>query len=179
MSLDKIDLPPHLVAQLYPRSLSVDNTRVVKPIVDQLSEDSPPAKIATPSANWKSLGKNQQQIMIVVDYNNHLHLPDAAFEFLSQMLNACKLGPNDVAIINRNNYPSVGHQELINHFESKTILLFGVSSAEFGLPFETPPYQVQQFAGLTIMHAPQLDNLKDDKPAKTQLWASFKKIFNL
>ncbi|HEX7755017.1 MAG TPA: hypothetical protein VF421_06735 [Niabella sp.] len=191
MSLNKIDLPPRLVAQLYSRTLSLEhNTEKAAPAAslpetpapDVVAGFSPAnaASVADPvQTEWKSLGNNQQHIMIVVEYTSDLHLPETAFTFLSQMLNACKLGPHDVSIINRMNYADTAHQELLDHFSSKVVLLFGVTAAGFGFPFEIPPYQVQQFAGYTVMYAPALDVLKDDKPAKTQLWNSFKKIFNL
>ncbi|WP_008584313.1 hypothetical protein [Niabella soli] len=188
MSLNKIDLSASLVARLYPRSLSLstDGIETAAPQVSQplmedtgVIEESSAPLLQKTSPDWKSLGGNNKNITVVVDYATDLHLPDVAFEFLSQMLNACKLGPNDVAIINRSNYRETGYQELLEHFESKTVLLFGVTASGFGFPFETPFYQVQNFSGYTVMHAPTLDALKDDKPAKMQLWTAFKKIFNL
>ncbi|MBO9617876.1 MAG: hypothetical protein J7539_02480 [Niabella sp.] len=189
MSLNKIDLPSSLVAQLYPRSLSLstDGVETVAtspvsqlPVEDMvLAEESSIALPQKTTPDWKSLGSNHKNITVVVDYATDLHLPDPAFGFLSQMLNACKLGPNDVAIINRNNYRETSYQELLEHFKSKTVLLFGVTASAFGFPFETPHYQVQNFSGYTVMHAPTLDALQDDKPAKMQLWSGFKKIFNL
>lgn len=189
MSLNKIDLSASLVAQLYPRSLSLNTEGVETAPAAQVPQH--PAEDIVPVEengrllpqktvpDWKSLGGNQRNITVIVDYATDLHLPDPAFEFLSQMLNACKLGPGDVAIINRNNYREAGYQELLEHFKSKTVLLFGVTAAGFGFPFETPFYQVQNFSGYTVMHAPALDALKDDKPAKMQLWSGFKKIFHL
>ncbi|ANH82146.1 hypothetical protein A8C56_15250 [Niabella ginsenosidivorans] len=188
MSLNKIDLPPRLIAQLYPRSLMPDNSITVAaeivaeaPDIETASKQPPVEESSGTgtTTEWKSLGGNQKNIMVIVDYTTDLHLPDPAFTFLSQILNACKLGPNDVVIINRNNYPHTPYEQLLDHFTGKVVLLFGTTAAAFGFPFEIPPYQVQTFAGYTVMHAPALDALKDDKPAKTQLWSSFKKIFNL
>ncbi|SDC01116.1 hypothetical protein [Niabella drilacis] len=182
MSLNKIDLSPRLIARLYPRSLSIDLTTQAPPA----SQPGPPATVpgAEPPVvaamtDWKSLGGNKKHILVVVDYPDDLHLPDTSFQFLSQLLNACRLTPNDVAIVNRSNYLQVDHREFIGHFESTTLLLFGTTTAAFGLPFEIPPYQVQTHAELTVVHAPALHELKEDKPAKTQLWASLKKIFNI
>lgn len=181
MSLNKIDLSPRLVAQLYPRSLSIDPTTQAPPAVQPepavLSGEAPPAEPATP--DWKSLGGNKKNILVVVHYPQDLHLPDPSFQFLSQLLNACKFTPNDVAIVNRHNYPGLDYKAITDHFRSSQVLLFGTTTAAFGLPFEIPQYQVQQFDGLTVVHAPALHELKEDKPAKTQLWASLKKMFNV
>ncbi|MBZ4190504.1 hypothetical protein [Niabella beijingensis] len=182
MSLNKIDLSPQLVARLYPKSLSMDPGTQAPPAVQPepavvVPPGNAPVTMAAPE--WKSLGGNKKNILVVVHYPGDLHLPDTSFQFLSQLLNACRLTPNDVVIINRNNYPDAGHQELLEHFQSRTVLLFGTTAAAFGFPFETPPYQVQHYTELVIMHAPALHELKDDKAAKTQLWASLKKIFNI
>ncbi|WP_018630931.1 hypothetical protein [Niabella aurantiaca] len=182
MSLNKIDLTPGLVARLYPRSLSIDPTTQAPPAVQPepaaiASGEDAPAAAALP--DWKSLGGNKKNILVVVYYPGDLHLPDTSFQFLSQLLNACKLTPNDVAIVNRHNYPALDHKMIIGHFQSAVVLLFGITTAAFGLPFEIPPYQVQNHAGLTVVHAPSLHELKEDKPAKTQLWASLKTIFNI
>lgn len=178
MSLNKIDLSPQLVARLYPKSLSVEATTQALTAagpesVPVSSGDDEPAVAAPP--DWKSLGGNKKNILVVVHYPDDLHLPDTSFQFLSQLLNACKFTPNDVVIVNRHNYPGQDYKAITDHFQSARVLLFGTTTAAFGFPFEIPPYQVQQFTGLTVVHAPALHELKEDKPAKTQLWASLKK----
>ncbi|MCD2425848.1 hypothetical protein LQ567_23900 [Niabella pedocola] len=182
MSLNKIDLSPQLIARLYPKSLSIDPTTQAPPAARpepsaEASVEEVPA-VAAP-ADWKSLGGNKKNILVMVHYPNDLHLPDTAFQFLSQLLNACKFTPNDVAIVNRHHYPGLDYKEMTDHFQSSHLLLFGTTTATVGLPFEIPQYQVQQFDGLTVVHAPALHELKEDKPAKTQLWASLKKMFNI
>jgi len=182
MSLNKIDLSPQLVARLYPKSLSVDSTTPAPAAVEAepaaVSSGEEEAAVAAPP-DWKSLGGNKKNILVVVHYPDDLHLPDSSFQFLSQLLNACKFTPNDVTIVNRHNYPGQDYKTITDHFQSTRVLLFGITTAAFGLPFEIPPYQVQQFAGLTVAHAPALHELTEDKPAKTQLWASLKKMFNI
>lgn len=182
MSLNKIDLSPRLIARLYPRSLSIDPTTQAPPAVQPepgvtVPGEEPP--VAAAMTDWKSLGGNKKHILVVVHYPDDLHLPDTSFQFLSQLLNACKLTPNDVAIVNHHNYPGQDHKAIIDHFQSAVILMFGITTAAFGLPFEIPQFQVQNHAGLTVVHAPSLHELKEDKTAKTNLWASLKKIFNI
>ncbi|WP_300597287.1 hypothetical protein [Niabella sp.] len=181
MSLNKIDLSPQLIARLYPKSLSIDPATQAPPAaqpepVANTGENAP--AMAAP-AEWKSLGGNKKNILVVVQYPEDLHLPDTSFQFLSQLLNACKFTPNDVAIINRHNYPGLDYKAITEHFQSTRLLLFGITTTGFGLPFEIPQYQVQSFAGLTVVHAPALHALQEDKPAKTQLWSSLKKMFNI
>ncbi|MGJ7032192.1 hypothetical protein [Niabella hirudinis] len=182
MNLNQIDLSPQLIVQLYARSLSVPGVDAAAvPAQPELAAvvSAEEAPVASAAAEWKWLGGNKKNILVVVHYQEDLHLPDTAFQFLSQLLNACKLTPNDIAIVNRNNDPGLDYKAITEHFQSKEVLLFGTTTAAFGFPFEIPPYQVQQFAGLTVVHAPALHELKEDKPAKTQLWASLKKMFHI
>ena len=58
-----------------------------------------------PTIEWRSLGSNQRGILVAVNYENITNLPDPQLEFLMQLLKACQLSLNDVALININNYP--------------------------------------------------------------------------
>ncbi len=177
MSLNEVNLPPYLVIQLYATSL-VEQENSSGPVVPVT-----PASSATVDEEqvieWKSLGSNQKGILVAVNYENITNLPDTQLEFLMQLLKACQLSLNDVAIVNMNNYPVVAHTSILNQFGTKVVLLFGITVQAWGFPFQTPPYQVQSFSGYTVMHAPALEDLQNDKPAKGLLWAALKNIFNL
>lgn len=134
---------------------------------------------AVKKESWKYLGNNQKKILVGVNYADAIHLPDAQLDFLMQLLKACQLSLNDVAVVNRSNYTDHSYTEMLDYFGATVILLFGITAQEFGFPFETPHYQVQQYAGYTVLHAPALEKLQDDKPAKGKLWAGLKTMFNL
>jgi hypothetical protein len=129
--------------------------------------------------HYLSLGYNKKNILVVVNYAEVPHLPDEQLAFLTQLLGACKLSMNDVAIINLNNYEGVDYESILLHFESKIVLLFGIAAENFGFPFAVPEYQVQNFAGRVVMHSPALQLIQNDKPAKGKLWLSLRKIFNV
>jgi DNA polymerase III psi subunit len=177
MSLNEMNLPPYLVAQLYPSSL-VGQEKKPDPITFVPTE---PSVLAEPelTIEWKSLGSNRKGILVAVNYENITNLPDAQLEFLMQLLKACQLSLHDVALINMNNYPGVAHTSILSQFSTKVVLLFGITIQDWGFPFQTPPYQVQSFSDYTVMHAPALHDLQNDKPAKGLLWAALKNIFHL
>lgn len=179
-SLNKMDLPPYLIAQLYSQVLVDDNSNKIA-IAQEVEEKEVKSdiNITTKENAWTSLGNNQKNILISVDYRDVLHVPDAMFEFLTQLLKACRLGIADVALINRNNYDAVKHTAILDHFQSQIILLFGISTAAFGFPFNIPDYQVQHYTDQIILQAPSLDILQNDRPAKSKLWTSLKIIFNV
>ncbi len=186
MSLNNIKLSPYLVSALYPKSLLGESNdsaaQVITTVPEKKIEEaikSAPEKTTPATAGLKFLGNNQKKVSIIVNYNDTVHLPDAQLDFLTTLLTACKLSLNDVAIINMNNYKEASYDIILTNFESKIVLLFGLTAQQFGFPFETPQYQVQQFVGKTILHAPALHNLENDKTAKGKLWNSLKRIFEI
>jgi hypothetical protein len=132
-----------------------------------------------PGSKWKYLGANQKNILVMVDYPDTVHLPDEELSFLTSMLTACKLSLADVVIINRNNYKETPYKELISHFKSKIIFLFGVDPVSFGLPVSFPHFQVQPFANASFLYAPPLEERKKDELLKSKLWVSLRRIFGI
>lgn len=162
MSLNNVQLPPQLVADLYKDSL-VENHATDVPI----------------SASFKHLGSNHQNILIVVNDRNVAFLPDDELNFLASVLNACKLSLADVAIVNTASQEMNDYHNLIDYFETKTVLLFGLEPSQFGLPIQFPSFQVQKFEGQTYLSAPPLSELASDKTLKGKLWTCLKTIFSI
>ena len=180
MGLNDLHLSPAVLFRLYPASLVNTEKTVVQP--DALSEDVTKTKIETEKQTvpaWKFLGSNQQKILIVVDYNDAVHLPDEELSFLTSMLAACKLSLGDVAIINRKNYEGIFYKEILTHFQSKIVFLFGVEPAEFGLPVSFPYFQVQSVAKCTFLYTPALEERHTDTLLKSKLWVSLRSIFGI
>lgn len=209
MSLNNIQLPSALVADLYAKSLIQDkdakivypvqadepvitnNTKeiemppvepvaapvTVKPETPVTAPVKAPEPVAAPQ--WKSLGQNAQHILILVNNPGITFLPDEELAFLTQMLQACKLSLADVALLNLPQYTQTGYQEILQHFNSKTVFLFGVSPGDWELPINFPTFQVQQFDSRKFLHSPGLSDMMGDKLLKTKLWASLKAILGL
>jgi DNA polymerase III psi subunit len=97
--------------------------------------------------------------------------------FLIDILNACKLNMNDVAVVNLHQNKEVTHKKLATELEAKIVLLFGVSTEEINLPFTIPEFQVQSFNTQKYMRAPSLDILQNEIELKKKLWTSLKQIF--
>jgi hypothetical protein len=181
MGLNDLHLSPALLSRLYPSSLiNTDNTDIVQP--DPLAKELTKTKIETEKPTeqaWKFLGSNQQKVLIVVNYGDAVLLPDEELSFLTNMLAACKLSLGDVSIVNRNNYKGVLYKEILTHFQSKIVFLFGVEPAEFGLPVSFPHFQVQSLANTTFLYAPALEERHTDTLLKSKLWVSLRSIFGI
>ena len=104
MGLNDLNLSPNILAALYPSSLvNMDKTDAVpqpQPIQPTAAELTAEPK-SIKAMDWKYLGNNQKNILIVVNYDNAVHLPDEELNFLTNMLTACKLNLGDVPVLDR------------------------------------------------------------------------------
>ena len=177
MNLNNIELPASVVADLYHTSLILTNEIFVeKKAIKETPQHSGTTETTAP---WKWLGDNQKNILIIVNNNSVVHLPDNELSFLSGILGACKLNLADVAIVNLNNHLTATYKELNSFFKSKIVFLFDVEPASFGLPMSFPHYQIQAFAGSSFLFSPSLKDLENDKVQKSKLWVCLKRLFNL
>lgn len=161
MSLNNVRLTPGLLADLYGNVL-VETTAT-----------------AAPEAVLKTLGGNAKNILIVVKREDQIILPQPELSFLTSILTACKLGLEDVAILNWNHAGDNGHKDVLHRFESRFVLLFDVTPLQFGLPMDFPPFQVQPFDNRQYLFAPALQKIQEHKGIKTELWSALKKMFLL
>lgn len=191
MSLNDVQLNEVLLSELYPHALVVTgvekNAVRAQPEIAEVLPVVSPAP-STVSANGEMsdklafLGNNQKQVTIIVQYTDAVHLPDEQLQFLTTMLNACKLSLGDVAIHNFHPERNLVASDITAELKSKVVLLFGVTPDAFGLPTHFPAYQVQPLAGITYLHTPALEYYKtsdetESRTRKSQLWVCLKQIF--
>ena len=84
-------------------------------------------------AVYKFLGKNQRHIIMIVDFRKDVFLPEEHLQFISKILEACKMNLADVAIINTNSAP-VNIESLRQQLAPAFIILFGIEPVKIGLP---------------------------------------------
>ena len=174
MDLNHIDLPAFVVAELYHSSLIETNDSPAKVQPDAAGNSK---KQSTPE--WKWLGDNKKNILVVVEYPGVLHLPEPELDFLTGILAACKLTIDDVAIVNMDNHSGASYKEYISFFKTRTIFLFAVDPVRFGLPMSFPHFQLQSFSNNSFLFVPSLHELKQDKVLKSKLWVCLRRMFGL
>lgn len=108
MSLNNINLSPYLIAQLYQNVLIEE---------DKLKTFAQ----AETTTDWKYLGNNAKNVLVAVNYQQVTHLPDEQLDFLSKIINSCKLSMEDICLLNLHNYPNVAYDVLL---KSLTAVLF-------------------------------------------------------
>jgi len=168
-------MPATLLADLYKYNLA--------DIPESSNQKKAPAekksKAAEPALKW--LGKNKKGIVVLVDYENEVHLPDAQLNFLSNILQACKLNLEDVAILNINRQrPDFenANQEL----SFRQAILFGVDPSIASLP-SFANFSIQEIGGKQWLTAPAIEVLNDNsatgKQQKGALWTALKQLFGI
>jgi len=166
MSLDNIQLTPFLIQELYKNSLiDVDNSQLK---TESLKTDEP-----------AFLGRNEKNILIIVNDENAVYLPDEHLQFLIRLLDACKLSLSDTALININRNSSLNYQILQEKFRPEMILFFGVEPAKLDFPLQFPHYQLQSYNKQTYLSSPSLEILAADIQQKKLLWGCLKKLFSI
>lgn len=180
MSINNIKLTGALLSELY------RNTLIEEPgIVSQKKTEQEPFKesieqgSARSKNSFKWLGNNNKNILVMVKYPESVHLPDAGLKFLTGILGACKLGLDDVAILNLFNHPETTFKGLSSYFQSRVVLLFDIEPSSIELPLNFPHFQLQAFANSTFLYSPCLEELEQDKVLKSKLWVCLKRLFNL
>ena len=166
MSLDNINLPPLVLQQLFTHTLIEAKNN---PTVDSKSKEKP----------YLTLGNNQKKVLILVESEETLYLPDNQLNFLLGILAACNLTMEDVAILNIKKNPSVNYQRITDELKSEKVFLFGLQPDQIELPVNFPTYQIQKFNNQVYLAAPALSNFHDNKAEKTKLWICLQQIFNI
>jgi hypothetical protein len=178
MSLSDITLPGSVIADLYRQSLVQAGTdQAVSP-----GADTPDIKTDAPSNNYRFLGNNQQQVTIIVNFPEETFLPDSHLQFLTKMLEACKLNLGDVAIVNHAKKPA-DIEILKEQLRPVSLLLFGIEPVTIKLPMNFPQFKEQSFAGCAYLYTPGLEILNQEteegKLLKSKLWVCLRKLFKV
>lgn len=189
----KEQLPPQVLAGLFNNSLVYTGEKIKAETVYDVQQpvainDNPVEPKAEPAeaevhkpGKWY-LGNYEKKFIVLVNDEQNVYLSEKELEFLTGILNACKMNLAHVALINFKNHP-VQFRQMKKELQPQFIVGFGINALQIELPFSMPDYQVQQYDGCAILTAPGLDQLNAATPAakaeKTKLWNSLKKMLNL
>jgi hypothetical protein len=144
---------------------------------------SPPTS-ATPSAAapYKSLGNNRRNVTILVNAPGSPFLPDNQLNFLTKILEACRMNMGDIAIVNHAAAP-VNITALREQLQPSVIILFGLDPVAIRLPINFPVFKLQPYDRCTYLSAPALDLLvqasEESKLLKSKLWVCLKSLFEV
>lgn len=165
MSLERLQLDPFLLAQMYHQPIIPEEITVV-----------PAQAKAIPEIKY--LGENQKNILLLIQNEREAYLSEESFNLLTNILNACKLGMQDVALINTANYPGARLQDFLAAVPSRQVIHFAIDPSALGLP-PSQTYQVSSFNGLPVLYSDDLQLIATDKALKGRLWMGLKQLFGI
>ena len=177
MGLNDIALPASLIADFYKYHL-LEDAVVVPPVAASPGSDknNKPAK-----KSIQYLGNNQKGICLVVAYPKDVYLPDEQLQFLTNILQACRLNMGDVAIVNQDKQ-QISFAVLKKELNCQYLLIFGTPPVVAGLP-ELPLFTAQNVDDCFVVCAPVAEQLNGSSPEskmlKTKLWICLKQLFNV
>jgi hypothetical protein len=205
MSTEKTQLPDFVIANLYTDLLVLGSDIVIQPKTPAVPVETVfktpeikvpvaepkntkpvapkqvPADIKENMQQWY-LGNNGKKVVILIKEAEVAFINDQHLQFLSNILNACKLNLGDIALVNHINNPLV-YADLKQKLQPKFIIAFDLQPKEIQLPFTIPNYQVQLHDNCKFLFAATLKMMEGDskeaKLEKSKLWMSLKNMFQL
>ncbi|TKC12115.1 hypothetical protein FA048_00410 [Pedobacter polaris] len=125
--------------------------------------------------DFKYLGKNQKNILILVNDKENEVSTEQGRELLRKLVNAIGLTAKDFALLNYANYTNALYDDLFSFFTSELILAFGVDAKQLGIA-ESPLHQLAQHGKSRIVFTTNLHDLDADQASKKVLWTSLQQI---
>jgi len=162
MSIDNIPLPAFLYQNIFGKNL-----------VDLKAEAG--SNPINEEKKINSLGGNQKKIIFLFNDGQNKFLADIQMRFLRDMLMACELTMEDIALVNYFHNNNITYRELMAQLEPRRILVFGISANDLDLPFNIPFFQMQNFGGQVYVISPSIAELQVNTELKKQLWAKLLK----
>jgi hypothetical protein len=142
----------------------------------EASASAPSAANAATTALPLLKGKYKKKFLWLVYEQQHPFLDEADFEFLSQVLEACRLNLDDIYLCNcfQSNLLPL---ELMQQLSPVTVIASGLPPAEWNASI--PLYQPVQQKESTLCCTEALSMIRADKTIKSKLWFSLKQILGL
>lgn len=165
MSFDQVQLDPYFLARIFTQPI-IPGKKV--PVV------TTPAVIP----QVKFLGENQKNIALFIQNEGGAYLNEELFNLLTNILNACKLGVQDIALINVAHYPAMAFTAWQSAVPIRQAVFFGVPPAAMGIE-DFPVYQVITANGCQLLYADDLPMIAQDKMLKGRLWGGLKQLLGI
>lgn len=165
MSLEQTQLDPYFLAKIF-----------TQPIIPGKSMPAEAVQKVAPKVKY--LGENQKNIALFIQNENEAYLNEELFNLLTNILNACKLGMQDVSLINVIHYPSLAFPDWQAAVKIERSVVFGIAPEQLGLN-DIPPYQLVTVNGTTLLFSDELSLIGSDKALKARLWAGLKQLLGI
>lgn len=180
MSLENVQFDPYFLARIYQNQAIIPGEKPAAPAVTAAAPAAPKVAEApaAPLPPVKFLGDNQKKFVLLINNANEVYLDDARFHLLTNILNACKLGMQDVALVNLHAYPEATFPALQQAVPMQYCIFFGVDPATLAVQ-GVQQYQVSQAGHTSLLYSHDLAVIAEDKVMKGRLWNSLKQLLGI
>ncbi|WCT11830.1 hypothetical protein [Mucilaginibacter jinjuensis] len=129
----------------------------------------------TPKPNFKYLGGNKKQFLILVNYIADEHMAEAHLKALESTLGRKTLAIDDVAILNTATYTANNHHDFIAFFSPAKLLILGTPAIPAGLV--SPQLNViQQVENRLQLFTHSFDEMLADRDKAKAFWEQMKNL---
>lgn len=163
MSLKAVELDPYLLAELYSR-----------PLIPRMDRQQ---SRETETRPVPFLGKNLRQVLLVVQNPDQAFVAENIFTMLSKLLNACGLGMEDVALVNKAHLQEMESERLVQQFNPHKVIMFGTFLP--GISENQPRNKPWDEGGMELLYTDTLEAMDQDADLKMPFWIAVKQFFNL
>ncbi len=186
MGLDNIKLSPFLVKKLYENNLMFEGNYKSQSFSDKTAKDinlehhDKNKKYPQNDINlMRHLGKNEKNILLLVNRETHAFLDDASLSFLMNILNACNISMQDVALINVHGNVDAIYEKLNEQFSPSNIIFFDTAPHLLNFPVQIPLYKIQKYNKQQYLCAASLSELERNTEEKKKLWGCLRAMFGI
>lgn len=138
-------------------------------------QESDAVVLATAAPEFKFLGKNQRNVLILVNDHENDVSDEKGRELLRKIVKSVNLTANDFALLNYSGCPHASFSQLQATFSSVIVFAFGVSPQQLGLN-DHPENTVVTEGKVKLIFSAELRKLEEDQNSKKVLWGSLKQL---
>jgi hypothetical protein len=166
MELENIQLTDQQLEEFYSSHLVLTGT----------TGKSAPEKKPSQIVSTGITGKNNKRFAWIVNEPDYPFLSDEDFQLLSDVITACKMNMDDIALVN------LAHNKtefavLIDELQARFVIISTL--AQNWLPVGADSYTLQQEEGYQLYITEDLRVLRNDKVKKSKLWLALKQMLGL
>lgn len=140
-------------------------------LVGSTQEKQENVVLKKPATEFKYLGKNQKNVLILVNDDKNEVSTEQGRELLRKLVKAIELTANDFALVNYSSYTTETYEDLKTFFKCSVLIAFGVDAVALGLP-EQRIHELVQINDVKLLFAKNLHELETDQASKKILWTS-------
>jgi hypothetical protein len=134
-------------------------------------------KVKEPKKAWnfEYLGKNQKNILILVNDTVNKVSSAQGNLLLRKLVDAIGLANSDFALVNHAHYSESRFDDLNEFFNCQLLLAFGVDAEVLGLS-DFALHQIHNLGDIKLIFTTNLHDLDSDQTSKKILWSTLKQL---